>query len=226
MKIAICDDDYEDLRLISQYLTQFDSSLSATEFSTATDLLKAYQKDFYDLIFLDIELGKLNGYDAAVQLMKREEKPLIIFTTKSSKYTIQGYGIAFRYLVKPIDYDTFSKTMALALENIIPQKIVFHIDGIMRVIPIKDITYFEVSNHTAIIHTTKKAFSSRCPLSEIMSQMEGCHFAQTHQSYYVNLAFVDHVGTNKIILTTEEEVRLSRNKRNAFFKLLGEYLRR
>ena len=66
---------------------------------------------------MDIEMRSPNGYDAAVSLMQNEARPLIIFVTKSSSYTILGYGVSFRYLKKPISYDAFSAVLKLALRK-------------------------------------------------------------------------------------------------------------
>ena len=90
MNIAACDDDDSDLSTIRDYLGRYDAGLSLDVFNAAEMLLAAAESKFYDLIFLDIEMEALSGFDAARLLMEGREKPLIVFVTKSSKYTIQG----------------------------------------------------------------------------------------------------------------------------------------
>ena len=102
MRIAICDDEPSDLAIIKQYCMQFDPELSATTFACGEALLNAFKDDYYDLIFLDIEMGKLNGLDVGKQLVKLQPKPVIVFTTHSLNYAVRGYGIALRYLPEPI----------------------------------------------------------------------------------------------------------------------------
>ena len=61
MKIAICDDDAADLKLMQSYCARYDPTIPTTAFTSGETLLEAYGKDFYDLVFLDIEMGQLNG---------------------------------------------------------------------------------------------------------------------------------------------------------------------
>ena len=121
MRIAICDDEPRELELLHSFLLRYDTTLPYTLFSSAQDLLDASSSTFFDIIFMDIEMRSPNGYDAAVSLMQNEARPLIIFVTKSSSYTILGYGVAFRYLKKPISYDAFSAVLKLTLEEVVPQ---------------------------------------------------------------------------------------------------------
>ena len=98
MKIAICDDEPRDRALLSEYVFRIDSSLNVQQFSSASDLLQAMEKNFYEIVLMDIEMESPNGYDVASKLVQKRDKPLVIFVTKSNEYTIQGYGIAFRYI--------------------------------------------------------------------------------------------------------------------------------
>lgn len=104
MRIAICDDDQSDLAIIKQYCTQFNPEFSVSAFLCGEDLLRASNDGKFDLIFLDIEMGKLNGLDVGKQLVKLQPKPVIVFTTQSLNYAVRGYGIALQYLPKPITY--------------------------------------------------------------------------------------------------------------------------
>ena len=96
MKIAVCDDEQHDLDLLCALIHQYNSAFDLTAFHRADALLDAFQADFFDLVFLDIEMEAPNGFEAAELLMSRPEKPLIVFVTNSSAYTLRGYGVAFR----------------------------------------------------------------------------------------------------------------------------------
>lgn len=122
MKIAICDDERADLEQIVAYSKQYDSSNPVRGFSSGDSLLAAFQTDFYDLVFLDIEMAGTNGLTVGSRLMECGVKPIIIFTTQSLNYAVRGYGIALRYLIKPIDYETFAGIMRVVLDKVLPQK--------------------------------------------------------------------------------------------------------
>lgn len=105
MKLALCDDDAADLELLAGYCRQYDPALPIHCFSSAAALLERDAQDPFDIVFLDIEMAHPNGYEAAVELSRRECPPAVIFTTQSFSYAVRGYGLALRYLPKPITYE-------------------------------------------------------------------------------------------------------------------------
>ena len=62
MNIAICDDDLDDLNLVLSLLRQYNDTMPITAFSSAQELLAAFNQTFFDLIFLDIEMTAPNGF--------------------------------------------------------------------------------------------------------------------------------------------------------------------
>lgn len=114
MRIAICDDEPNEQRQLEAYIQAYNASLQYELFSSAQSLWDASKTYYYDIIFMDIEMESPNGYEVATWLMQYNEKPLIIFVTKSDDYTIRGYGVAFRYLKKPITYNDFCRVLELA----------------------------------------------------------------------------------------------------------------
>lgn len=226
MKIAICDDELNDLKSIHEYINTFDPLLSVTEFQSASTLLKAFKNNaFFDLVFMDIEMESPNGYEASVLLSKQDPRPQIIFTTKSPEYTIQGYGIAMRYLMKPFSYEQFHSAMVSALEIITPKKLIFRICGADKVFDVNKIRFFEVLNHEILLHSEGEIYSFRCSLAEIMAKTEGCNFVQPHKSYYVNLDYINSIQQDQIFLITGEVIRISRDKKKGFDLKLRKFLR-
>lgn len=104
MKIAICDDETTECNRLYSYCKQYNQKFDVTLFFSASDLYNAFQTNFFDLILLDIEMQRPNGYEIAEKLMNSDPKPIIIFITKTLNYAVRGYGIAFKYLPKPISY--------------------------------------------------------------------------------------------------------------------------
>ncbi len=66
---------------------------------------------------MDIEMEAPNGFEAAVRLRAERDGPVIIFTTKTLDYAVRGYGLALRYLPKPIEYAGFAGALSLALRE-------------------------------------------------------------------------------------------------------------
>ncbi len=226
MKIAICDDNPDDLRQMATYCMQYDQDLAVYSFSSGKELLNAFLSTFYDLVFLDIEMDPPNGYDTALVLREKERKPEIIFTTQNLNYSIRGYGIAFRYLPKPISYKIFIGALQQALEIIVPPKITIPYQGTQKIVQISDVLYIEVIRHQIIFHminATKLEF--RSSLKDIMEQINCPWFVQCHKSFCVNLKYIDCVTAQNIVMVNQDNIPIGRNKKEYFEKKLQEFLR-
>lgn len=226
MKIAICDDDINDRTKLSDFIRRYDGSLACDLYISAEDLLNALKTTYYELIFLDIEMEGLNGFNAAKLIMGESDKPLIIFVTHSSKYTIQGYEVAFRYLIKPITYENFEKVLKAALERILPQKIPIDINGKTYFISLKEIYYFEVLDHKIRIHTNQKSYDCRHTLKNIEDMLTASSFIRPHNSYLVNLEHVVSASQAELTMRDELKISISRKKKDDVLKAIHEYLRR
>ena len=226
MKIAICDDEQSDLKIIDTLIRQYNCSFNITLFHAAKDLLSAYEQDFFDLVFLDIEMEKPNGYKVAKLLIARKEKPLIVFVTNSSEYTLRGYGVAFRYLTKPVDFESISNVLNLALELIVPQKIPITVASKTMLFSIHDIYYVEVVNHNIIVATKTDDYQYRGKLKDIEAQLPSHQFVKPHNSFIVNLAEVAFVTSKLITLTNGKTIPISQRSRKQFELSLAQYVRR
>ena len=226
MKIAICDDELIDVRRIQTYCRQYDPNIPTAAFFSGEALLDAYKQDFYDLVFLDIEMGQLNGLEVGTQLISMSHKPVIVFTTHSMNYAIRGYGIALRYLLKPLTYDTFSHIMGLALEQILPQKLSIFSGGEQMLVPVNTILYFEVLDHELCVHLSSgEKLSMRGTLTEAINQLPHSSFVQPHKSYYINMEYVDRLTQQNITMTNGNLIPIGRSKKDHFQLRLNEYMR-
>lgn len=226
MKIAICDDDIMDLHYIQALILEYDSTLDTTLFQTAKDLLAAFQTTFFDIVFMDIEMDHPNGYEAAEILMKEEDKPLIVFVTNSGEYTIRGYGIAFRYMPKPLSQAAVSNVLDLALETVTPQKVEVDLFSKKVYISAREIYYAEANNHAVMLYTRTGDFQCRCKLSDIELQLPAARFARPHNSFIINLDEVESSTRTSLILTNGTTIPISQRYSKAFNTALIQYIRR
>lgn len=229
MRIAICDDELEEQKVLSEYIHKFKATLKVDTYNAALDLLLATDQIAYDIVFMDIEMPAPNGFEVAEILKRKQNSPLVIFVTKSNSYTIQGYGIAFRYLPKPISYEMFVTTLSLAIKEREPEKIPFMSEGTYHVISVNDIIYCESLDHNLTVHTTQRCHTARTSLSDITSQLPSEDFAQPHKSFLINLKYVQSVDANCVTLAwgnNSEIIPLSKGKRKLFIQKLGDYIGR
>lgn len=228
MRIAICDDDKKDLLALREAVNAFDISgaIEVCTFSSATSLYEVGRKKMFDIAILDIEMPPPNGYDIAKKLIETTPAPIIIFLTNSMAYTIRGYGIAFRYLTKPIDQSQLNDALSAATKEASAKRFVFSLDGSSYVIRMDDIYYFEVFNHYTILHTIDRAYTFRATLKEIMLDLPPGYFGFPHQSYIVNFSHVKTAMAKEIHLTNGAIIPISRRKQQEFDNQLRMYLRR
>lgn len=226
MRIAVCDDDRNDLAILQDYIQQYDASLSFDVYHSAIDLVAAQKKEHYDLMFLDIEMQPMNGFEAAKLMTKNTEKPLIIFATKSSKYTILGYEVAFRYMIKPITYEQLEKALKASLEQIVPKKLLIDAGGKNIMISTKEIFYFEVFDHNVRARTKNNIYDYRESLKNVEDMLSGGNFVRPHNSYLVNLEHVVSTTQSEFIMRDGRVISISRKRKDDVFRALHQYLRR
>lgn len=228
MRIAICDDDPIDLEALEKAVHTFDSGnhLEVYTFSRAVDLYLSEKRKKFDIAILDIEMEPPNGYDIAKKLVEGNFAPIIIFLTISMAYTLRGYGVAFRYLTKPIDQAQLNDALSAAIKEASAKKFVFSADGSSYIIPMEDIFYFEVLNHYTTLHTIDQSYTFRATLKEILSDLPAGYFGTPHHSYIVNLTHIKTATTQQLHLTNGMVVPVSRRRQKEFEKQLYAYLGR
>lgn len=227
MRVAVCDDEEKDLHEILQFLSE-KPSLEISRFPLASDLLREAGTHPFDLVILDIEMPGINGYEAALRLRSMPQKPLILFLTNSMDYTLRGYGVAFRYLTKPIQPELLRAALDSAIREIQADRFVFQMDGMNKVIPMDEIYYLEVFNHHTVLHTIDQSFTFRATLKEVIAQLPSFYFGMPHQRYIVNFHHISTYTASEIHLTNGSHIPVSRRKKlylnTNFFSILGDKL--
>ncbi len=228
MRIAICDDEQKDLDILTLLLEEYNSadSLEVSAFYSGQSLLSSTCETTYDIVVLDIEMPQLNGYDTALRLLQAEQKPIVIFLTNSMAYTLRGYGVAFRYLAKPIVKQQLYSALDAAIREILANRFVFFVDGMSHVLRMDEIYYLEVFNHHIVLHTVDAEYAFRSSLKEIMQQLPLGYFGLPHQSYLINFAHIKTASNKEIYLTNGVRIPVSRRKQRDFDCQFHGYLGR
>ena len=222
MHIAICDDNPIDLQQLHDLLRQYDPRLQIATFSAAKDLYES--KDRYDAVILDIEMEAPNGFEIALRMAKQESHPLIIFATNSAAYAVRGYGLALRYLLKPLTEDALSEAMDAVKEALNRSRLTVNIDGVTHVLNVQDIRYAEVLGHRVTLHVGSDKLTLRGSMKEIGSLLPGRWFCAPHQSYLVNLLHVRTIAKDAVYLDDGTRIPLSRRKQAEFLQAFHAFL--
>jgi DNA-binding LytR/AlgR family response regulator len=233
LRIAIVDDDKEDVQIIEDFLAHFfeesDMEYHTTHFSDGMFFIENYTPA-YDIVFMDIDMRLLNGMKTAQRLRERDSNVILIFMTRMSQYAAYGYDVdAIGFLIKPVKYYGFKMKMKKALSMLEGKKDIRVLvstkeDG-QIVLSSREISYIEVLNHLVILHTGNgKEYRTWCSLKEYADKLSGNHFCACNRYCLVNLAYVTGVDAKGISLSSGIELQLSRGRRKEFMEALTSYL--
>lgn len=165
-----------------------------------------------DIIFLDILMGELNGIEVAKQLRKIGCNSVIIFLTTSEDYVFDAFDISpVQYLIKGSTSDerfeeVFLRAVSLVEDNK-AEMFVFKLGSARKVIPIKDISYFEIWKRLVKIHCQGgESFEYYSTMEQLEKQMQEKGFVRVHRSYLVNLQYISKFQRPNLLLKTGEVI--------------------
>ena len=228
IKIAIVEDNAADRDTLQAFLERYSKEKKVPFeikcFSDGDFFIT--EKTPYDLIFLDIEMPRLNGMDTAKYVRNIDRRVKIAFVTNVTQYAVEGYSVeACAYFVKPLLYDDFALKFVRILNTIErdDNKTIEIKDTEKTVyLPLSEIFYLEVMGHYITYHTEKGNFVSRETLREAEKKFASFCFARTGNSYIVNLAHVEQVD-GEIVTVHGEKIKISRSRRQEFLFALAAF---
>lgn len=233
IKIVICEDERETQLLIEDYLDNILKNINIKyeiqKYSSGEELLEGNLKDI-DILLLDIQMGQINGMDAARKIREVNNKMEIIFITSLIDYVQEGYEVrAYRYLLKPIESEELKKHVSTCIKEIEVNKknyILIKNKSNTYKIHSNEIKYVEVQKKDMSIHTINKDLEVRYSLEKIERDLNLDKFVRCHKSYLVNLSYVENIKLNTLVLESGEEVPVSRYRykdvKEKFLKFLGD----
>lgn len=228
MNIGICEDNRQDVELLIKLLQELEGVLVVDLYSSSEQLLDAYaQGKRHDMIFMDIRLPGINGFEAAKTIHSEYygERPLIVFLTISDKYVFDAYNIGWDYVCKPIDRGRirllYNRTQAELSYRIISLQTT---EGPLF-FETKDILYIESYYGLVNIITKQGKYQSRLTFEEVQEKLENRPFCKVHRSYIVNLRHVTRHAQIEVFISDGSKVPMSRNQRKPFIESLENFHR-
>ncbi len=199
--IGICDDEApmrKALRVpLEQKLQLLGEEYRLSEYDSGEALINRPEAETLDILFLDIEMKRLNGMDTARSLRKRDAHTLLIFVTAYPDFVFQGYEVhAFHYILKPYDEHKIQNVLEQALTELgksreqyftLEQK-----SGLLR-IPLKKILAFSSDKRKVVLSLTD---GDTLNFYGKLDTVEGGlpdYFIRCHNRHLVNLNYVTAV---------------------------------
>ena len=227
----ICDDDPASLEQMNGYLRKLCRQYGAevnSIFCTDGDMLLNRYQEKTDLLFLDVEMPLLDGIRAAEQIREKDEKVIIVFMSRFEKYAVKGYYAgAWRYLLKPVSWEDFSREMEKPVQKLLKEKdriLSVKNDRGMYAIPVDNIYYLEVNTKKNVdIHLEEEVIEAYKTLASIEIQLPEENFFRCHNSFLVNLDHIAKAENGFIYLRNGERAELSRRRRKEFLEKYMDY---
>lgn len=247
IKTLLIDDETAALEMLQWLLETYCPDVEVVAACTSGEEgLNAVMKHRPDLVFLDIDMPGMNGFD----MLEKIEKPAfqVVFTTAHDQYAVRAFNYAaLHYLLKPIDPDMLVATLdryrstrqgisreqlGILIENLSQQpKPVERIalssgDGLVFV-KTADIAYCRAdSNYTHVIMADGRKITVARTLKELDETLAGSDFARVHASYLVNINHIQKYVKGDggyIVMPDAAEISISRSKRDEFFQLFSKF---
>ncbi|MBO0600783.1 response regulator transcription factor [Sporosarcina sp. E16_3] len=204
IRTLIVDDERYAREELTYLLSKFpDVQVVGEAESGETAILKTVQL-LPDVVFLDVEMPKMNGVEVAKVLVELKKVPLIIFATAYPQFAAEAFRInAIDYLLKPYDEGQLKQTIERIDKVVYPKekvdaisnlgKLAVEKEGEIDYIYIKDILYMYRDEKVTKIITQKCDYEIKTSLKELESRLVSFSFFRIHKSYLVNLKYVSRL---------------------------------
>ncbi len=245
-RVLIIDDEPLARMVVLEYLQPFSSQLQVMqECGDGFEGIKAIMQHQPDLIFLDVQMPKINGFE---MLELVEQPPQVIFTTAFDEYAIKAFEAhAVDYLLKPFSRDRFNKAVekylsqsgaapaAKTTEALLDsasqspaqhERIVVKTGTKVKIIPVHDVEYLAADDDYVSIHTAEGSFLKNKTMSFFEQTLDARQFVRVHRSYMIRISEITRIDpyekdTHLAILKSGARVPVSKTGYVKLKQVLG-----
>ncbi len=240
MKIIIIDDEPLARSIVKEYLEPYTDIDVIAECNDGFEGMKAIQQYEPDLIFLDIQMPKINGFE---MLELIENPPAVIFTTAFDEFAIKAFEQnATDYLLKPFSKERFDKAIQKYRQSATSQsqevletaaqspaqqnRIVVKEGNKIKIIPVNQIHYLEAADDYVKIVTAEGTFLKKRTMNFFEQSLSAYHFVRIHRSYIVNTQLITRIDayekdSHLVLLTSGAKIPASKTGYMKLKEVLG-----
>jgi DNA-binding LytR/AlgR family response regulator len=226
----VVDDEPLAAELIATHITKTPDLQVVATCSNAIEAFSVLQKEQIDILFLDIQMPRMTGWDLLKTL---KEKPYVIITTAYREYALEGYEFdVLDFLLKPITYERFLKAVGKFYQRKnVPTDVVvptdtyeqaykyFKVNREMKKVFLKDILYIESLKDYVRIKTDKESLITYQRISYLEEKLPEDKFMRVHKSFIVAVDKILSLGSNSVKIK-DKEIPIGRNYKMNVTKLM------
>lgn len=238
IKIGLCDDIREYNKKIENQIERYGREnrieVKISSYCSGMQLILNFQEKKFDIIFLDISMPDLDGFETAERIRQMDSQVEIVFCT--SYYTVpnasRGFEVAARdFLSKPLLYkkveNILNRVYRKKLINAEEKLFLKCHDGLIT-LQLSDIIYLQTQNKTLILHTINGTIKSNQRMCDLEKRLSHRMFYRCHNSFMVNFDYVEGVHKDNVLLKSKGEdlkvIPISKYKKEEFLKALARYV--
>lgn len=241
MNVIIIDDEPLARSIVKEYLQSFLDIHIVAECNDGFEGMKAILQYEPELIFLDIQMPKINGFE---MLELIENPPAVIFTTAFDEFAIKAFELnATDYLLKPFSKERLDKALGKFLNQPSTQspqalidaaaqsagqqnRIVVKDGNKIKIIPVNQIHYLEAADDYVKIVTKEGTFLKKRTMSFFETSLALYQFVRIHRSYIVNTQLITRIDPYEkdghlVLLSTGAKLQASRSGYSRLKEVLG-----
>lgn len=226
-RVLIADDEPAARRGVRQLLTAFPEFTVAGECRNGREVLAALDPLSPDLLFLDVQMPELGGFDV-IRHRTPDRMPIVVFLTAFDQYAIRAFEAeALDYLVKPVTEERFAATMRRVVKRLRAGRAAPHEPTIVvptargaLVIELREIDWIEAADYYVRVWVGGRSYLIRDSLDQLEQRIGGHGFVRTHRGALVRLAAVRALHASEhgelvAMLGSGARVPVSRRRRAA-----------
>jgi len=222
MKIAIVEDRPEDQECLAGLLAEDARGRGWTykveTYASGEAFLET--SETFDIVFLDVMMGGINGLETARQFRARGGSALIVFITVEAGYAIDGYEVdAAAFLVKPADAEKFHRTLDRLERKLLSRKrkngpLIALSPG--RKVPAGSVMYATIKDHYLKVYSAGEMLSPNLSMEELLARLpDDGRFLECSRGVLVNLDHVSRVDAKAVTMDDGTRLPVSRRRRQS-----------
>lgn len=230
INIVICDDneDYVDIikKNVGRFFQKENIDIHIEVFNDGKSLIAYIKKSQVDLVFLDIMMPELTGFQVADEIAEVVNGENLIFVSSEEKMVFQS--LDFRplgFVRKSRLEEEIEHFLNIWLGNHLEDCITFTDAECERTILVKTIQYINSVKHYVYVHTESQEYKVRGKLDDFRKMLNANQFMLCSKSYVVNLSYVRNVTSTEIAMTNGVQLQISKANSSECRKIFNRYIR-
>lgn len=210
-RVLIVDDEPLARKAMTLALAEFPEIEIIGECADGFEAVKVINKEKPEVVFLDIQMPKLDGFDVLELL---DDPPFIVFVTAYNEYALKAFeSHALDYILKPVKTERLRKTLERIEKQLrkskgqpVDQLLDFHKKhltplerilirdrNLIHILQVGDISHIEAQDDYIALYSGERSYLKKETLSGLEKRLDGCRFVRIHRSYLLNIDYLSKI---------------------------------